>query len=485
MNEATEIRTRIAPSPSGFLHVGTARTAIINWLYARSTGGKFILRIEDTDADRSSGEMVTAIIDSMKWLGLNWDEGPYFQSERGELYQKYLKQLLDSGNGYRCFCKADDLNAKREEARANKKNYRYDRTCLQLSSDEVAQRVTNGDKNVIRLKLPEGETIYDDMVYGEMKRQNVDMDDFVVCRNDGRPLYNFVVVVDDHEMKITDVLRGNDHQTNTFKQVLIYSALDLTPPRFGHMPLIFDERKKKISKRDKAANASDYAKEGFLPEAVVNYLTLLGWSAKDDSEIFSVKDLIKVFTISGIGKANAVFDPVKMRYVNGEHIKMQSNHDLATLLAPMLVEANVYTKYGLETRWKYLMDVVGLLKSRCQTLEEFVDRSAYYFEQPRQYEEKGMSKHFDIASAERLTQLAERFENADKFDAATIETTLKEMATASDLKLGVLIHPTRLAVSGMTTGPGLWDMLEVIGQEETIKRMRQAVIFINNRKQDD
>ncbi len=485
MNENREIRTRIAPSPSGFLHVGTARTAIINWLYARSKGGKFILRIEDTDADRSSGEMVTAIIDSMKWLGLDWDEGPIFQSKRGELYQTYLDQLISSGNGYRCFCKADDLNAKREEARANKKNYRYDRTCLQLSSDEVATKVANGEKNVIRLKLPEGETTYDDMVYGAMKRQNVDIDDFVVCRNDGRPLYNFVVVVDDHEMKITDVLRGNDHQTNTFKQVLIYNALGLTPPRFGHLPLIFDERKKKISKRDQAANASDYGKAGFLPEAVVNYLTLLGWSAKDDSEIFSIEDLIKVFNLSGIGKANAVFDPVKMRFVNGEHIKMKSNHDLATLLMPMLVEANICTYLGLETRWQYLMDVVGLLKSRCQTIEEFVERSAYYFVPPHEYDEKGMAKQFNSEAVERLTQLADRFEKAGKFDAATIESTLKQLATQSDLKIGLLIHPTRLAVSGMTVGPGLWEMLEVIGQDETISRMRQAVSFINDRTQDE
>ena len=249
----SDIRVRIAPSPSGFLHVGTARTAITNWLYARNRGGKFILRIEDTDADRSSADMVQAIIDSLTWLGLDWDEGPYFQSERSELYASYIEKLLASGNAYRCFCTPDSLGAKREAAQAKKETYQYDRTCLKLSEGEIRKKLEAGEKYVVRIKVPEGETGYDDMVYGRMVRQNRDIDDFVVCRNDGRPLYNFVVVVDDHEMGITDIIRGNDHQTNTFKQILIYKALNLPVPRIGHLPLIIDERRKKISKRDKAA----------------------------------------------------------------------------------------------------------------------------------------------------------------------------------------------------------------------------------------
>ncbi|MEE9442450.1 MAG: glutamate--tRNA ligase [candidate division Zixibacteria bacterium] len=474
----SEIRTRIAPSPSGFLHVGTARTAIVNWLYARHTGGKFILRIEDTDTSRSSEDMVDAIIDSMKWLGLDWDEGPYFQSQRSELYQQYLEKLLTSGNAYRCFCTPEELAAKREKAKAEKADYKYDRTCLRLSKEEIDKNLNQDKLFVIRIKVPEGETKYDDLVYGEMVRQNKDIEDFVVCRNDGRPLYNFVVVVDDHEMKITDILRGNDHQTNSFKQILIYNSLNLPVPRMGHLPLIFDERKKKISKRDKAANASDYAKEGFLPEAVVNYLSMLGWSPKDDSEIFTIPELIESFSINGFNKSNAIFDPVKMRHFNSEHIRKKSNHELATLLAPMLIEAGVYTKYGFETRWQYLMEVVELLKDRASVLDEFVERSRYFFEAPLTYEEKGVKKQFNSDNADRLDELANRFEKIERFNHDNLENSLKNYAEELEIKTGQLIHPTRLAVTGMITGPSLYALLALIGRQEVVERMRTAARYI-------
>lgn len=477
----SEIRTRIAPSPSGFLHVGTARTAIINWLYARNKGGRFILRIEDTDADRSSKEMVDAIVDSLKWLGLDWDEGPIFQSERSELYKEYVDKLLASGNAYRCFCTSEELAAKREEAQKNKSDYKYDRTCLKLSDEDIQKKHDAGEKFVIRVKVPEGETRFDDMVYGEMVKKNKDIEDFVVCRNDGRPLYNFVVVVDDHEMGITDILRGNDHQTNSFKQIILYNALGLPVPRMGHLPLIFDERKKKISKRDKAANASDYGNEGFLPEAVVNYLSMLGWSPKDDREIFTIDELVKVFDIKNANKANAIFDVVKMKHFNSEHIKMKSNHEIATLIAPMMMKAGVYTKYGLETRWQYLMDVVGLLKDRASVLDDFVERGEYFFQAPHTYEEKGVQKHFNAENADRLDELANRYEALKNFAHDPLYETLKEYAAEQDVKAGVLIHPTRLAVSGMTTGPSLFEMLELIGQQEVISRMRTAATYIREK----
>jgi glutamyl-tRNA synthetase len=429
----SEIRVRIAPSPSGFLHVGTARTAIVNWLYARHTGGKFILRIEDTDADRSSDDMVQAIIDSLKWLGLDWDEGPYFQSQRSDLYQKYIDKLLASGNAYRCFCTSEELQARREEAQKNKTDYKYDRTCLHLSPDEVQKKIDAGMPFVVRVKVPEGETAYDDLVYGRMVKQNKDIEDFVVCRNDGRPLYNFVVVVDDHEMGITDIIRGNDHQTNTFKQILIYFALNLPLPRLAHLPLIIDERKKKISKRDKAANASDYGAQGFLPEAVVNYLSMLGWSAKDDREIFTIPELIEAFDLNGITKANAMFDSVKMLHFNSEHIRMKTDHELAEMVAPLIVRAGVYSKYGLEARWKYLLDVIGLLKDRANVLGDLVERSEYFFQAPIVYDEKGVGKHFMPENAERLDKLADKFEALEKFDHENIEQALKSLAEELDI----------------------------------------------------
>jgi glutamyl-tRNA synthetase len=453
----SEIRVRIAPSPSGFLHVGTARTAIVNWLYARNTGGKFILRIEDTDESRSKEEWVKSIIDSLTWLGLEWDEGPFYQSQRWDLYSSYV------------------------DAKAAKADYKYDRTCLNLSGEEIQKKLDAGEPYVVRIKVPEGETAYDDIVYGRMVKQNKDIEDFVVCRRDGRQLYNFVVVVDDHEMGITDVIRGNDHQTNTFKPILIYNSLNLPVPRFAHLPLIFDERKKKISKRDKAANASDYGAQGFLPEAVVNYLSMLGWSPKDDREVFSIPELIEVFDIKGVNKSNAVFDFVKMRHFNGEHIKKKTDHELAGLIAPLIAQAGIYSKYALETRWPYLMDVVGLLKDRADILEDLVERSEYFFQAPKVYDEKGMKKQFIAENAERLEQLAGRFEALGKFDQENLEATLKGMAEELDIKTGQLIHPTRLAVTGMTKGPGLFQLLELLGREETVKRMRSAAVYIKEK----
>jgi glutamyl-tRNA synthetase len=475
----SDIRVRIAPSPSGFLHVGTARTAIINWLYARSRGGKFILRIEDTDAERSSDEMVKAIIDSLTWLKLDWDEGPIFQSQRMDLYTKYIDKLLASGNAYRCFCTPEELAAKREEAKRSKADYKYDRTCLRLTPEEIKNKLDANTPYVVRVKIPDTEeTAYEDMVYGRMAKKNKDLEDFVVCRNDGRPLYNFVVVVDDHEMGITDIIRGNDHQTNTFKQIILYNALDLPAPRFGHLPLILDERKKKVSKRDEAANASDYGKQGFLPEAVVNYLAMLGWSPKDDREIFDIPDLIAAFDISGVGKANAVFDYVKMRHFNAEHIRLKSNHELATMVAPLLAKANIYTKYGLETRWQYLMDVIGLLKERATTLDDFVERGEFFFQPPRSYDPKGMKKSFTPENADRLEMLADEFEKIEVFRHDALETALKALAEKLDIKTGQLIHPTRLAVTGTTAGPGLYELLDVLGRDESVKRMRAAAAYI-------
>jgi len=478
----SDVRVRIAPSPSGFLHVGTARTAIVNWLFARNRGGKFILRIEDTDETRSSDDMVQEIVDSLKWLKLDWDEGPVFQSQRRELYASYIGKLLETDNAYRCFCTPDELAAKREVAKKNKADYRYDRTCLKLSPEDVRKKLGAKTPFVVRVKVPDTEeTVYDDLVYGRMAKKNRDLEDFVVCRADGSPLYNFVVVVDDHEMGISHVIRGNDHQTNTFKQVLIYRALGLPTPEFAHLPLILDERKKKISKRHEAANASDYGKQGFLPEAVVNYLAMLGWSPKDDREIFEIPELIESFDIAGVNKANAVFDYVKLRHFNAEHIRRKSSHDLATMVAPLMAQAGVYSKYGLETRWQYLMQVIELLRERATTLDDFVERGRYFFQPPTTYDPKGERKQFTPENAERLETLAERFEKLGAFDHDGIESTLKGLAEKLDIKTGQLIHPTRLAVTGVTAGPGLYELLAVLGRDEVVKRMRAAAEHIREK----
>jgi len=477
----SEVRVRIAPSPSGFLHVGTARTAIVNWLFARHHGGKFILRIEDTDTDRSSASMVDAIISSLKWLGLDWDEGPIHQSDRADIYKKYLEKFASSSYAYKCFCTPAELDVRRKEAEKNKTTFLYDRVCLKLSPEEIQQKLDARMPYVLRLKVPEGETRFNDLVYGEMVRQNKDIDDMVVCRSDGRPIYNFAVVVDDHEMGITHIIRGNDHQTNTFKQVLLYQAMGLPVPQFAHLPLIFDNQRKKISKRDKAANASDYGREGYLPEAVVNYLSLLGWSPKDDREVMTMDELIAAFDIHGVNKSNAIFDSVKMRHINAEHLRRKTNHQLAELTAPLFISTNLCTKYGLETRWRYLMDVIGLLKDRCTTVNEFVEKGGYFFQPPISYDPKGVAKNFTDDAALHLESLAAAFERLTEFSHAKIEDCLKTLATEKGLGLGDLIHPTRLAVSGLTGGPGLYEMLELLGQKETVERMRTAVRYIQEK----
>lgn len=474
----SEVRVRIAPSPSGFLHVGTARTAIFNWLFARHHGGKFILRIEDTDEERSDSAMVDAITGSLTWLGLTWDEGPIYQSQRWDRYTHYLEQIKKSGRVYPCFCTPAELQAKREEAQKNKTDYRYDRTCLRLSPEEIRKKLDAGIPHAWRLQIPDGETRFDDIVYGEMVKQNKDLEDLVICRSDGRPIYNFAVVVDDHEMGITHVIRGNDHQTNTFKQVLIYEALGFAVPQMAHLPLIFDQRKKKISKRDKAANASDYAKEGYLPEAVVNYLAMLGWSPKDDREIMTLPELIEAFDLHGANKSNAIFDLVKMRHFNAEHIRRKTNHELAVLIAPLLVSADVCTKYGLETRWRYLMDVIGLVKDRCSVLTEFVDQATCFFKAPVGYDAEGKEKYFSVEAADRIEKLADIFDGLADFTHDAAEKALSGLAETLGVKPALLIHPVRLAVTGRTKGPGLYELLVLIGRQETTARMRAAARHI-------
>jgi glutamyl-tRNA synthetase len=372
------------------------------------------------------------------------------------------------------------LAAKRKEAEKRKETFLYDRTCLNLAPDEIAQKIAAGTPHVLRLKVPEGETRFTDLVYGDMIRQNKDIEDMVVCRNDGRPIYNFAVVVDDHEMGITDIIRGNDHQTNTFKQVLLYRAMKLPIPRFAHLPLIFDNQRKKISKRDKAANASDYGREGFLPEAVVNYLSLLGWSPKDDREVMTIPELIAAFDIFGVNKSNAIFDTVKMRHINAQHLRRKTNHELAELTAPLFVAAGLCTKYGLETRWRYLMDVIGLLRERCSVLPEFVERGSYFFQAPVAYDTRGAAKYFQPQTAELLSELAVRFEKMPQFTGEAIEQEIRVLAASLGAEIGSLIHPTRLAVTGVTGGPGLYELLELLGPTECADRLRRAAGFIRN-----
>jgi nondiscriminating glutamyl-tRNA synthetase len=475
-----EIRVRIAPSPTGYLHVGTARTAIFNWLFARHNNGKFVIRIEDTDPTRSKPELIGPIFDSFKWLGLDWDEEPLFQSTRMENYMPYIEKLLETEVAYQCFCTSDELDAARKKAMAEKKPFGYGGKCRRLSVSDIKDCLDDGKKCAIRLKIPEGETSYDDLLLGNITRQNSEIEDFVICRGDGRAVYNLAVVVDDHEMGITHVIRGNDHISNTFKQIHIYNALGLTLPKFGHVPLILQKDRKKLSKRRGAKDVAEYGSEGILPEALFNFLCLLGWSPKDDREFLSQEELIKIFELKNVSASNPIFDEDKLLALNGEYIRNMPDHKLAALVAPLLVQAELQSKYWLETRWEYLMKVVALLKERCRRTTDFVTLGVYFFNSEYEYDAKAEKKQFTPENKEYLLKLKESFDKLDNFNKENLEAALDGVAESLDINRATLIHPTRLAVSGLSGGPGLFDILETIGIDQTISRLDRAIKHIEN-----
>jgi glutamyl-tRNA synthetase len=479
----SEVRVRIAPSPSGYLHIGTARAALFNWLFARHNQGKFLLRIEDTDQARSSEEMVRLIFDSLKWLGLEPDEKPIFQSERFDIYSQYAARLLAGGRAYRCWCEPEILKRKQAEALARKQPLRYDRTCYHLSDEEKKRNIESGKPAAIRLFVPEGETAFDDLILGQIKKSHADLDDFIVARSDNRPVYNLAVVVDDHEMGITHVIRGNDHVSNTFKQILLYQALDLPIPRFAHIPLILNKKKAKLSKRDGAAAVTDYARMGYLNEAVVNFIALLGWSPGEDREIMTLDEMVEAFGLDRINPANAVFDPEKLAWMNGEYIRRTDDYILADRLRPFLVESGLVTHLYINSRWDYILKFVRLLKERCRLLTEFVDLGFYFFTDQFSYDKKGVEKYFSLARvADYLKEWRDILGDLEPFETGRLETALRELADRLAVKPAELIHPTRLAISGLTGGPGLFGLMEALGKDKCILRLNRALEFMESRK---
>lgn len=469
------VRVRIAPSPSGHLHIGTARTAVYNWLFARHHGGRFILRIEDTDAERSFPEYVESIKQSLTWLGLQWDEGPYFQSQRGSIYSRWVALLRESDQSYLCYCTPEELAAKREEAQRAKLPFRYDGRCRNLSADERAHLESEGRRPAIRLRIPEGELGYTDLVYGDLRRPSSEIEDFVCARADGTPTYNFACVIDDHEMGISHVIRGNDHQTNTFKQILIYRALRLTPPEFAHLPLNLGADRRKISKREGATSIIEYQRMGFLPEAMVNFLALLGWSPGDDREIMSRDEMIARFSLDRVNPANPVFDLQKLEWMNGEYIRRMDTNDLVTRLTPFLMESGLASRLEIETRWPWMLKVVGSMKERMRRLTDFVDSAAFYFRHPLTYDPKGARKQFTRpGAANDLDALAVAFETMaeDTFTEENTEKALRDLAERQGRPPAELIHPLRLALTGMTAGPGLFEIVEILGRAECVRRIR-------------
>ena len=482
----TELKVRIAPSPSGYLHVGTARTALFNWLFARAGGGKFVIRIEDTDAERTDADLVQPILDALAWLGMESDEDIVYQSQRQDSHRSFVNTLLESDCAYRCFCSKERLEKVREENRAKKLPPRYDRHCAGLSSAQIQEQLELGTPFVVRIKIPAGETTYHDLVLGDITRANTEIEDFVVARADGSALYNFAVVVDDHEMQITQVIRGNDHITNTFKQIHIYRALNWDPPEFGHVPLLLRPDKKKISKRLGDKDVAEYGAEGILPQAMFNFLCLLGWSPKDGREIMTRDEIIQAFSVAGINANNPVFDEQKLLAFNKEHLKSADIQQLYDLIAPDLVSAGVIDRDWLKetANQDFVKSTIDLMRERLRVTKDFAQLAAYFFTDNFEYDEKGVARQFTPDSAGRLDTLADRFEALESFDKDSLEQALDALATEQDIKRAALIHPARLAVSGMTMGPGLYDLLVTIGQERTVERLRRAVAFVRELKHD-
>ena len=472
-------RLRFAPSPTGDLHVGGARAALFNWLYARKTGGEFLLRIEDTDTGRSSKEALASILDSLRWLGLDWDGEPVFQSGRGGLYRGAVTALLERGAAYRCFCTKEELDAEREKAVREKLDYHYSGKCRGLSEKDVADRLSGGAPFTVRFRVPAGETSWEDLVHGATSFNNGEFGDFIIAREDGSPVYLLGVAVDDADMGITLVMRGDDHISNTPRQVMIMRALGHGIPRFAHLPQVLGQDKKKLSKRHGAASVMEYRRMGFLPESVVNFLALLGWNPGDDREKMGVDELIDAFSIENISKKSSVFDMQKLEWLNGRYLHELEPEDILDLVMPLFIEAGYVTVDDSGAKRPYLAGVVSLLRERCRLLPEFVEQSGYFFADPESYSEKGVKKHFKNEEvADRLDTLADRYAALDDFTVDATEHVTRELCEELGTGAGKLIHPTRLAVTGVTFGPGLFEILALIGKERTVGRMKRAAAYI-------
>ncbi len=464
------IITRFPPSPTGYLHVGGARTALFNWLYARKSKGRFVLRIEDTDTVRSTQASVDAIFDALKWLEIDWDEGPYYQSQRFDIYQQHIRKLINNGHAYYCTCSPEEIEQMREAAKARGDKPRYDGTCREkhLSPTEGA---------VVRFRSPQnGTTVVPDIIKGNIVFQNTELDDFIICRSDGTPTYNFVVVVDDISMKINTIIRGDDHVMNTPKQILLYRALGDDLPVFGHVPMVLGADRTRLSKRHGAMSVTAYRDMGYLPDAVINYLVRLGWSY-GDQEFFTRSELIEKFNLENIGKSAGVFDPDKLLALNADHIKAAAPQDIALRLIPFL--RNIGIKAAADD---YLKAIIPTLQTRSKTLVEMAAAARFYYLEAVEYEEKAAKKNLKTNILGPLEQLIENLDQLSAFDEKSLEGAFLAVMESAGIKLGKIAQPVRVALTGTTVSPGIFEIIEVLGKEKTLTRLRAAATYIREKE---
>ncbi len=485
-----EVIVRFAPSPTGYLHIGGARTAIFNWLYAQKTGGKLILRIEDTDAERSTEDSIQGIIDGLEWLGVTWDEGPYFQTQFIEDHLAAARKLLESGHAYKCFCTIEELEHKRQEALRQKKDLKYDGTCRQLTPDAVAEKEAAGVPYTLRMKVPKGEgaVCFEDIVYGNIEHKYKDIEDFVIVRSNGQPLYLLSNAVDDIRDRISHIIRGQDGLSNTHRQILVYQALGAPVPKFAHMSLTLDPKKAKISKRKhgELVAVHFYKAHGFLPWAFVNFLVLLGWATPESREIFSREELIEAFSLKGISRANSIFnvnkddpkyftDP-KAISINAHYLRELPVEEIEPYVRAELEKAGIWDPEYENAKRPWFLETLQLIRSRFHVTTDFVERGRAYFSDDFPIEsralKKNISKHPQLENW--LPMVADRLERLEHFTTAETENVIRETAETLEIKPGVLINGIRTVVTGQLAGPGLFDVLITIGQRRVVERLRRS-----------
>ena len=483
----SEVRVRFAPSPTGYLHIGGARTALFNWLFARKMGGKLILRIEDTDIARLKEDSVSQILTSLKWLGINWDEGPevggdhgpYYQSERFDIYKKYCQQLVDEGKAYYCFCTPEELEAEREKQRQAKQPFRYARTCRDLTPDEVKARIDAGASYSVRLKIPaDGNVVVHDLIHGDVTFNMDQYDDFVIMKSNGIPTYNFAVVIDDHLMGMTHVMRAEEHLSNTPKQLLVYEAFGWEPPKFGHMSMILAPDRSKLSKRHGATSVEEFRSQGYVAEAIVNYLTLLGWGPGDEREMFSLQETVELFELEQMSKKAAVYDTKKLTWMNGQYLSELPLEKILPEVKPFFIKDGYVDEAWFAENEEYFAKLVDTVRVRVKTLQEIADASDYFFKDVESYDEKGVAKHFKPEAVALLEQCIAAVEADDVYSLETTEAAYNKIAADNGLALGKVIHPTRLALTGRTVSPGMFDVMVLLGKKKTLERLHKAVEFI-------
>lgn len=465
---SNKVRVRFAPSPTGYLHIGGVRTALFNWLFARHHKGVFILRIEDTDQSRSTEESIKAIIDGMHWLGLDWDEGPYRQTERMEIYRSHVEKLLKEGKAYHCYCTPGELEERRKRALSEKRIPKYDGRCRELTAP-IAGRVP-----AVRFKAPhEGDTIVDDLVKGKVVYDNFQLDDLIIMRSDGWPTYNLCVVVDDATMGITHVIRGDDHLNNTPRQIQLYQAFGYAMPKFAHLPMILGPDKTRLSKRHGATSVMAYEEMGYLPEALVNYLARLGWSYKDQ-EVFSMEELIEKFSLDHVGKSAAVFNPEKLLWLNSHYIANMKSGEIVKRLRPFLIkEGLIKEETLLDEAW--MGKIIASLRERCRTLVEMAGASGYFFREDVETDPEAAKKFLIPENREILEEVLKGIEALQDLSHSQVDGLFKSIIEKKKLKMGQVAQPVRVALTGRTVSPGIFEVIDILGKDKVLRRLKQAI----------